>query len=82
VRIEPTDRSLVKPMALGIALLATARSLAPGQLRFRPASFDRLAGTDQVRLALEHGQAAEGIVRGWEAELAEFQPVRAAYLLY
>ena len=82
MHVELTDRSLVQPMALGIALLATALSLAPRQLRFTPGLFDRLAGTDQVRLALQRGQTADAIVSGWQADLADFRTVRAAYLLY
>jgi uncharacterized protein YbbC (DUF1343 family) len=82
VHLRLTNRSLVQPMALGIQILATARSLAPGQLRFTPGVFDRLAGTDQVRLALQRGQPARTIVSGWQAELATFRARRATYLLY
>jgi uncharacterized protein YbbC (DUF1343 family) len=82
VQVELADRSLVQPMAVGIALLATALSLAPGHLRFTPGVFDRLAGTDQVRLLLQRGQRADAIVSGWQAEVADFRTVRAAYLLY
>jgi uncharacterized protein YbbC (DUF1343 family) len=81
VQIEVVDRSSIRPMALGVTLLATARR-AGGQLRFTQRTFDALAGTDGVRSALEHGQPASEIASAWTEENARFRAIRARYLLY
>jgi uncharacterized protein YbbC (DUF1343 family) len=45
-------------------------------------TFDGLAGTDQVRKALEAGRPVEEIVAGWQADLEGFKTRRQRYLLY
>jgi uncharacterized protein YbbC (DUF1343 family) len=47
-----------------------------------PAFFDKLAGTDQLRLQLEQGQSAAQIRQSWQAGLEDFARRRAPYLLY
>ena len=69
-------------MELGVAILATARSVAAGRLQFSADSFDRLAGTDQVRKALESGAQSAEIASAWQADLQRFISVRARSLLY
>lgn len=44
--------------------------------------FDKVAGTDQVRLALMKGTSAETIIAGWKGEVEKFMAVRKKYLLY
>jgi uncharacterized protein YbbC (DUF1343 family) len=82
VLIELVDRLQVRPMELGVAILATARSVAAGRLQFSADSFDRLAGTDQVRKALESGARSAEIASAWQADLQRFISVRARSLLY
>lgn len=43
---------------------------------------DKLAGTDQLRLAIENGKTAEQIKQGWQAGLKQFEKQRKPYLLY
>jgi uncharacterized protein YbbC (DUF1343 family) len=82
VLLEVVDRTQLQPMALGVNMVATARALHPGEFQFRVAHFDRLAGTDRVRQALERGQPAAGIVGDWQMDLQQFRAVRQPYLLY
>ena len=50
---------------------------------FERADFmDKLAGTDQLRLAIEAGRSAEEIKQSWQAGLEQFKQQRAPYLLY
>lgn len=50
---------------------------------FERADFmDKLAGTDQLRLAIEAGRSAEEIKQSWQAGLKQFKQQRAPYLLY
>lgn len=44
--------------------------------------FDRLAGSDTLRLQIIAGKSEKEIRAGWEADIAEFEQIRAKYLLY
>jgi uncharacterized protein YbbC (DUF1343 family) len=48
----------------------------------KPAFFDKLAGSSQLRQQLEQGQTAAQIRQSWQADLAAFAKQRAPYLLY
>jgi uncharacterized protein YbbC (DUF1343 family) len=76
--IEITDREQLAPMALGVTLL---RALANG-LKFEDATFDGLAGTDQVRKQILAGVSAQDIIAGWQQELHAFESKRRPYLIY
>ena len=47
-----------------------------------PGFFDKLAGTDRLRLALESGTPLEDVEASWSAEKQEFMILREKYLLY
>jgi uncharacterized protein YbbC (DUF1343 family) len=49
---------------------------------WRSDHFDRLAGTDRLRLAVEEGRSLEEIVGPWAEETDRFGAVRKPYLLY
>jgi uncharacterized protein YbbC (DUF1343 family) len=63
---------------------------APGTRMFRTTAdgnsgsdaFDHIAGTDELRLALQAGKTPEEIVAGWQASLSNFREARRPYLLY
>ncbi len=91
VQVHVTDRRTFRPFLTGLALVATARALAPGAFRWRrpPYEFERrrlpidiLLGTDRIRRALERGVPLAAIERGWRPELARWLRRRAPYLLY
>jgi uncharacterized protein YbbC (DUF1343 family) len=44
--------------------------------------FDKLAGTDQLRLAIEAGKSKDEIIATWQADLTAFKTLRKKYLLY
>lgn len=48
----------------------------------KPEFFDKLAGTEQLRLQLEQGQSAAQIRHSWQQDLQAFAKRRAPYLLY
>ncbi len=48
----------------------------------KPAFFDKLAGSSQLRQQLEQGQTAAQIRQSWQTDLAAFARQRAPYLLY
>ena len=81
VGVEIVDRLQLRPVALGLAMVAAVRELNPDSFQFND-SFDLLAGTDQVRLALEAGESAADIVDAWQAASGDFLQVREKHLLY
>jgi uncharacterized protein YbbC (DUF1343 family) len=82
VQIHVTERDALRPVALGLHLVATLRDLYPEEFAWRAPHFDRLVGSDRVRHALERGEPVEQLVQGWSETLAEFGHQREAYLLY
>ena len=44
--------------------------------------FDKLAGTDKLRLCLEEGKGLEKLKAVWAREIIEFKTSREPYLLY
>ncbi len=82
VRLHVTDRSTYDPTVTAVALLSELHRQAGERWEWRDATFDRLAGTDRLRLAIEADEPAETIVRRWDAELDRFRRVRAGYLIY
>lgn len=47
-----------------------------------PEAFDKIAGSDSLRLALQSGKTPEQIIVSWQAGLAAFREARRPYLLY
>lgn len=82
VRLRVSDRRAYDPVLAAVALLTTIRAEQGDSLRLQPARFDRLAGTDQVRRALEAGREAAAVARAWEPALERFRDERRPYLLY
>lgn len=88
VHIHILDRFGLQPVRLGLQVLGVIRSMYPGDFAWRapgpgrPHPFDRLAGTDKLRLGLEQGRSVEELVQDWEKELPGFLVRRQRYLLY
>ncbi len=87
VRLDITDRVALRPVAVGIHLMAAVLAQAEldpqaPEVISRPEFFDLLAGTAATRQLLTAGVAPEEIIESWSASLAQFEFVRSAYLLY
>lgn len=52
------------------------------QTNFFKPNFDRLAGTDQLRLQIIAGLSSDEIRKGWEKDLMTYKKARKKYLLY
>ncbi len=87
IRMVVTDPLRFKPVLTSVAILAVLQRLHsrrrlwnwPGT---RPDWFDKLYGTDRVRLALLDGATPAAIAADWEPELRRFCATRAKCLLY
>ena len=82
VELHVTDLRAYRSVTVAVHLLSAIGKQHPGKLEFRERAFDRLAGTDSLRKALEAGQRPAAIISGWKKELAAFLKRRAPYLLY
>ena len=91
VQIHVTDHARFRPFATGLAIIATARRLAPRRFAWRrpPYEFERrrlpidiLLGTDRIRRALERGRGIAELEREWAGDLARWKRRRAPVLLY
>jgi len=87
LRLTVTDHDTFLPATTGVCL-AAALQAQRGAWRFwraggaRPEWFDRLYGTDAVRLALADGVAPLAIAARWRPALAAFAASRNRALLY
>lgn len=91
VQIHVTDRHAFKPFFTGLALLSAYRQAGeqdfkwnppPYEYEYRLLPFDILAGSDQVRLAIDKGTPLETIEKSWDDGLKDFKKKRENYLLY
>lgn len=67
---------------VAVAMLVEARRAAGDRWSWREAHFDRLAGTDALRLGLEAGEGVDALTEGWAAQLQAFEELRTPYLIY
>ena len=70
------------PTMAALALLREIRAQSGDRWEWRVAHFDRLAGTDRLREALEAGVPMEDLRTGWDQALDAFRAQRAPYLIY
>jgi uncharacterized protein YbbC (DUF1343 family) len=87
VQLHVLDRTVFEPLSTGFTALATVRRLYPQDFAWRVPqggihNFDRLAGTDQIRLALDRGVSVAELVASWTEELQTFAEIRHRYLAY
>jgi uncharacterized protein YbbC (DUF1343 family) len=86
VRIVVTDHDAYKPVESGIQILwafnrhAQARQQKP--VVSRVDWLNKMAGSQRLYRMLAAGASAETVIEAWKAETAEFDRVRAKYLLY
>ena len=70
------------PTEAAVALLVETRRMSGTRWGWLQAHFDRLAGTDGLRQAIEAGAGLDEIRVGWRDELEAFERVRERYLIY
>ena len=82
VDIRITDRKSYRSVMVAVALIQAANRLYPGEFEFRPATFDRLAGTRNLREDIERGASLAQIVGSWSQDLEAYLQRRKQFLLY
>jgi uncharacterized protein YbbC (DUF1343 family) len=90
-QIHVLNRAAFNPCATAVALLLECYREDPAQFEWRPPPYeyehtrmpiDILAGTPALRQQIEGQIPLEDIVDSWEPGLAEFEEIRAEFLLY
>jgi uncharacterized protein YbbC (DUF1343 family) len=88
VQIYIVDRARVNLVNIQLYLMQTINELYPAKNIFglsdsiHVTMFDKVMGTDAVRLALAENVPAEKIVSEWKKETDQFLTIRKKYLLY
>ena len=55
---------------------------SPSKEKFFNNFFDKLAGTDQLRIQITNGKTAQEIRSAWQDDLIRFAEMRRDYLIY
>jgi len=81
VQVHIIDRQVLRPVEMGLALIATAREMNAEHFGWN-SHFERLAGGKSVRESLEAGKPAGMVAGSWAGYLSGFIQKREKYLLY
>jgi uncharacterized protein YbbC (DUF1343 family) len=83
VRYVLTDREAYRPVRTALLFIDLVRRMHPNDFRWqeRGAGLDRLAGTDELRKAIET-RGLDALLRRWDVEAEEFRAGRREFLLY
>jgi uncharacterized protein YbbC (DUF1343 family) len=85
VHVHLVDRDAMRAVAVGTALLSTARHLWPAEFAWLERDgawkIDLLSGTDRLRRAIEDAVPLDTILHGWAEELDRFEPLRRRVLI-
>lgn len=82
IRLRVVNRVRYEPVQTAVMLLAAIRDAQPGKLTFIASHFDRLAGTDRLRVGLQSGLGPAQLMRDWESQREAFRKRIAEYLIY
>jgi uncharacterized protein YbbC (DUF1343 family) len=81
IKVRVTDRNAVRPVELGIRMLRSIYAHHPTDFQWRVRQIDRLAGTDQLRAAVEQN-TVDALIARWDTDAKRFGEMIAPYLLY
>jgi len=70
------------PTLAALVLLRETRRMSGDRWEWRQGHFDRLAGTDLLRVGVEAGQPLDVLREGWDVALEAFLQLRDGYLIY
>ena len=81
LKVRVTNRNAVRPVEVGVRMLAAIYDRHKGDWQWRVRAIDRLAGTDQLRTAVEQG-TVDALLARWSNDATEFARTVRPYLLY
>lgn len=80
IALSVTDRNAVRPVDVGVRLLRAIYARHRSDWQWLP-SIDRLAGTDELRQAVEQG-TIDALLAKWSREANDFQTQSRKYWIY
>lgn len=81
IKVLVTDRNAIKPVTVGVRMLRAIYARHSTEFTWREAAIDRLAGTGQLRAAVQAGTVDDLLAR-WEADARRFEETARKYRLY
>ena len=81
LKVRVTDRDAVRPVEVGVRMLAAIYDRHKSEWQWRQRSIDRLAGTAELRTAVEQG-TVDALLARWSNEATAFTRKVRPYLLY
>ena len=89
VRIIVTDIHTFRPVEVSYRIISSLIRLYPARCNLKQSGieeklkmFDRVNGTDRIRVMLQDGQPADAVIASYRPALEAFMKKRAQYLLY
>jgi len=80
IDVSVTDRNAVQPVEVGVRLLRAIYVHHRAEWQWRP-SIERLAGTDELRAAVEQG-TIDALLAKWSRESKDWQAQTRKYWIY
>ncbi|MES2177109.1 MAG: DUF1343 domain-containing protein [Gemmatimonadota bacterium] len=80
IKVNVTDRNVVRPVELGIRMLRAIYARHTKDFTWR-GSIDRLAGTDKLRAAVE-SNTIDALIKDWDADAVKFAASVRPFLIY
>ena len=81
IEVSVTDRSRIKPVEIGVRMLRAMYVRHRADWQWRQQSIDRLAGTDELRRAVEDG-TVDALLAKWIEESSKWKEEARKYWLY
>ena len=81
IELTVTERDRVRSVEVGVRLLRAIYARHRAEWQWRQQQIDRLAGTDELRRAVEEG-TVDALLAKWRAEAEQWQREARAYWLY
>ncbi|GDX86691.1 hypothetical protein LBMAG44_06040 [Gemmatimonadota bacterium] len=81
IKVHVTDRNAVKPVEVGVRMLRAIYSRHSSEFVWRESAIDRLAGTADLRTAVQNGTVDDLLAR-WEVDAKTFTAQSRKYWLY
>ena len=82
IKVKITDPNKFESVKFGVKLLYVLTKLYGKQIKFSESTFDRLAGSNELREQLKNQMVPDKIFATWQKELTKFNKKRNQYLLY
>jgi uncharacterized protein YbbC (DUF1343 family) len=81
-QLHVTDRNRFRSVTVALHMLSWIRRNYASQFQWRENHIDRLAGSDDVRKAIDQGMPVDQIIGSWQPDLKKFEETRRKFLLY